>query len=72
MMTNITALGDEVTTNSAGESIIVKNAKREYLKKFGYVKAGLRTRTIQATGRGPCERSALFRAAFPSGATARY
>jgi hypothetical protein len=38
MMTNITALGDEVTTNSSGESIIVKNAKREYLKKFGYVR----------------------------------
>jgi hypothetical protein len=38
MMLNITALGDEVTKNSAGESIIVKNAKREYLKKFGYVR----------------------------------
>lgn len=38
MMTDITAMGDEVTTNSAGESIIVKNARREYLKKFGYVR----------------------------------
>lgn len=38
MMTNITALGDEVTKNASGESIIVKNAKREYLKKFGYIR----------------------------------
>ncbi|MEO6098136.1 MAG: vWA domain-containing protein, partial [Fibrobacteria bacterium] len=38
MMTTISALGDEVTKNSAGETIIVKNAKREYLRKFGYVR----------------------------------
>jgi hypothetical protein len=38
MMTTITALGDEVTRNAAGETIIVKNAKRDYLRKFGYVR----------------------------------
>ncbi len=40
MMTTITALGSEVTKNSAGESIVVKNAKRDYLRKFGYVRRG--------------------------------
>ncbi len=38
MMATITALGDQVTKGSTGESIIVKNAKREYLKRFGYVR----------------------------------
>jgi hypothetical protein len=38
MMATITALGDQVTKGSTGESIIVKNAKRDYLKRFGYVR----------------------------------
>jgi hypothetical protein len=38
MMATITALGDEVTKSSTGESIIVRNAKREYLRRFGYVR----------------------------------
>ena len=38
MHAEITALGDQVTKNSAGESIIVRNGKKEYLKRFGYVR----------------------------------
>lgn len=38
MHANITALGDLVTKSSLGESIIVKNGKTEYLKRFGYVR----------------------------------
>jgi hypothetical protein len=38
MHANITAMGDQVTKNSAGESIIVKSGKTEYLKRFGYVR----------------------------------
>lgn len=38
MMATITALGDQVKTGSTGESIIVKNAKRDYLKRFGYMR----------------------------------
>ncbi len=38
MHANITAMGDLVTKNSAGESIIVRNAKTEYLKRFGYLR----------------------------------
>ncbi len=34
----ITAQGDQVTKNSAGELIIVKNSKREYFKKFGFIR----------------------------------
>jgi hypothetical protein len=34
----ITAQGDQVTKNAAGELIIVKNSKREYFKKFGFVR----------------------------------
>ncbi|HKP96008.1 MAG TPA: vWA domain-containing protein [Fibrobacteria bacterium] len=38
MHAEITAMGDQVTRNSAGESIIVRNGKTEYLKRFGYVR----------------------------------
>jgi hypothetical protein len=38
MHANITALGDLVTKSSAGESIIVKNGRTEYLKRFGYLR----------------------------------
>ncbi|MDB5105107.1 MAG: von Willebrand factor type domain [Fibrobacteres bacterium] len=38
MMATITALGDEVKKGSNGESIIVRNAKRDYLRRFGYVR----------------------------------
>jgi hypothetical protein len=38
MMATITALGDQVTKGSTGETIVVKNAQREYLRKFGYVR----------------------------------
>ncbi len=34
----ITAQGDQITKNSAGELIIVKNSKREYFKKFGFIR----------------------------------
>ena len=38
MHANITAMGDLVTKSASGESIIVKNGKTEYLKRFGYVR----------------------------------
>jgi hypothetical protein len=38
MRAEVTALGDEVTKNSAGESIIVRGGKKEYLRRFGYVR----------------------------------
>ncbi|MDB5048480.1 MAG: von Willebrand factor type domain [Fibrobacteres bacterium] len=38
MHADITSMGDQVTKNSAGESIVVKSGKTEYLKRFGYVR----------------------------------
>jgi hypothetical protein len=33
------ALGDQVTHDAAGETIVVKNAHREYVSRFGYLRA---------------------------------
>ncbi|MEO7423935.1 MAG: vWA domain-containing protein [Fibrobacteria bacterium] len=38
MHADITAMGDLVTKSASGESIIVRNGKTEYLKRFGYVR----------------------------------
>jgi hypothetical protein len=34
----ITAMGNLVTKNAAGESVVVRNATKEYFKRFGYVR----------------------------------
>lgn len=39
MRAEVSAQGDQVTKNSAGETIVVKNAHREYFKRFGYIRA---------------------------------
>jgi len=36
---NVEALGDQVTKSVSGESIIVKNAHRQYVSRFGYLRA---------------------------------
>jgi hypothetical protein len=36
---SVQALGDQVTKSASGESIIVKNAHRQYVSRFGYLRA---------------------------------
>lgn len=36
---DIHALGDQVTKNTAGETIVVKNYHKEYVSRFGYLRA---------------------------------
>ncbi len=38
MRAEITALGNKVTSNAAGDPVNVKSSKREYFRKFGYVR----------------------------------
>ena len=38
MKADITALGNLVTKNSAGDNIVVRNSKQQYFKRFGYVR----------------------------------
>ena len=38
MRAEITAMGDLVTTSSSGESVVVRNSTREYLRRFGYIR----------------------------------
>lgn len=38
MQLNVTARGDQVTKNTAGETIVVRNAKKEYVSRFGYLR----------------------------------
>ena len=38
MQLNVTARGDQVTKNTAGETIVVRNAKKEYVTRFGYLR----------------------------------
>jgi hypothetical protein len=38
MQLNVTAKGDQVTKNTAGETIVVRNARKEYVSRFGYLR----------------------------------
>jgi hypothetical protein len=38
MQLNVSARGDQVTKNTAGETIVVRNAKKEYVSRFGYLR----------------------------------
>lgn len=38
MQLKVTAKGDQVTKNSAGETIVVRNARKEYVSRFGYLR----------------------------------
>jgi hypothetical protein len=38
MQLRVTAKGDQVTKNTAGETIVVRNARKEYVSRFGYLR----------------------------------
>jgi hypothetical protein len=38
MQLNVMAKGDQVTKNTAGETIVVRNAHKEYVSRFGYLR----------------------------------
>ena len=39
LVLNVDAEGKEITKNAAGESIVVKSGHKEYVRRFGYLRA---------------------------------